>query len=288
MYKYLIAFMGLLLVGTAHAQPVQQTLKTPTYIAVVLDDSGSMFTRFGDSSRMEVAKRVLISVLSKVGPNTHVGVVTFHKGWIYEIQPVDQKKLANAINSVYPSGGTPLGQYMKKGANALLKIREKKKFGIYKLIVATDGESTDDAETPLSGAYGILSKGLQVEAIGIGMKKKHSLATKVSYRSADNPDELVRAVSTVVAETGSGKDHSEDYATIATLDEKLCKDVLKVLSEPDNAPIGMKTKTNGDGHPVFDEKSSGNGGIAWGWWVFIILGVIVSIGIIVAIIKSNL
>jgi uncharacterized protein YegL len=291
----MIALLCLGLTSNAFAQPVQQTTQTPTYIAVVLDSSGSMSTRFGDSDRMTTAKKILINVLSKVGPNTQVGVVTF-EGWVYQIQPVDQAKLAEAINGVRASGGTPLGHYMKEGANALLKVREKKKFGIYRLIVVTDGESTDDAETPLSGTYGILSKGLQVEAIGVAMNAKHSLATKVSYRSADNPDELVRAVSAVVAETGGGGDHSEDYATISTLDEKLCKDALKALSEPDNAPIGMRTKVDDNGDPVRDGKGNpvyetakathGGGGLGW-WWVPIILGGILVIGIIIAIIKNN-
>lgn len=297
MIRYMLTILCLGLVGTAYAQPVQQTTQTPTYIAVVLDSSGSMSTRFGgDSNRMDTAKKILISVLGKVPSNTQIGVVTFN-GWVYEIQPVDQAKLAEAINGVRASGGTPLGQYMKEGANALLKIREKKKFGIYRLIVVTDGESTDDAETPLSGAYGILSKGLQVEAIGIGMNAKHSLATKVSYRSADNPDELVRAVSAVVAETGSKDGHSEDYATIAALDEKLCKDVLKALAEPDNAPIGMRTKVDEAGDPVRDDKGNpvyetakathGGGGMGWGWWVLIVIGGIVVVIIVIAVIKNN-
>lgn len=218
-------------------------------VVVVFDGSGSMGETFSKSSdritKMDAAKAALIQILSQLPANSNLGVVVFSNsidGWLINLGPVDKKELAAKINSVQDGGGTPLGKYMRIGANALLELRAKQKHGTYKLIIVTDGESSDDAETPLSGKYGILSKGIKVECIGVDMRSNHSLATKVPYRSAESAEQLKSAVKAVLAESTGKNDHSEDYDMIAPLPPEVAAAALQALSEYDNEPIGQKPK----------------------------------------------
>lgn len=265
----------------------------PLNVVIVLDGSGSMGGRFsGDRSitRMEAAKKALIEVLGKIPKeDSNVGLVVFSRnqdGWAYPLGPLNKQQLFNSINSISEGGGTPLGQYMKEGANALLKLREKNKYGIYKLIVVTDGESNDDAITPVNGQYGILSKGLKIEVIGVDMAKDHTLSKCAPYRNASNPDALTNAVKEVLAES-SGSGHSEDYDVIASIDPQIAMAAIQALAEPDNGPIGMKPVINSDG--TVDYQVEGASifktfviGVAIA--VVVILGVV---GIIWVIIKLN-
>lgn len=254
--KYLLAVMlSLVMVSTGWCDQLN--------IVVVLDGSGSMGERFSKSNeritRMEAAKKALVQILSQLPANTNLGIVVFsdsHNGWLVKLGPVDKANLTKQILSVREGRGTPLGRYMKDGANALLELRAKQKSGIYKLIIVTDGESNDDAETPLIGQYGILSKGLRVEVIGVDMGGKHTLATKVPYQSAESAEQLTSAVKHVLAESTGKNDHSEDYDLIAPLPPEVAMAALTALSEVDNEPIGQKPK-----HGASFNGGSGGGSI---------------------------
>lgn len=254
-------------------------------IVVVLDGSGSMGDTFSKSkdriSKMDAAKKALTLMLDQVPSNTNIGVICFSdnvNGWLYKLGPINKQKLKDAINSVNAGGGTPLGKYMKTGANALLEFRAKQKSGIYKLVVVTDGESSDDVDTPLIGKYGILSKGLKVEAIGVDMGSRHTLATKVPYQSAESAEQLTSAVKSVVAESTGTNDHSEDYDLIAPIPPEIAIVAIKALSEFDNTPVGQKPKS-----VARLDASSGNSGHSGVIIVVSLLAACVVIGIIVAI-----
>ncbi len=269
------------------------SLASQQNIVVVFDGSGSMGDRFSKSreriTKMEAAKRALIQLLGQLPPNTNLGIIVFSdnvNGWLVKLGPVDKKDLANKINSVQEGGGTPLGKYMKLGANALLELRAKQKSGVYKLIIVTDGESSDDAETPLTGKYGILSKGLQVQAIGVDMSTRHALATKVPYQSAESAEQLTSAVKNVLAESTGKGDHSEDYDIIAPLPPEVAMAALTALSEFDNEPIGQKPKSGvSHSNNSGSASSSAIGGTAL-TVILILLGCI-AVAVVVMVVACN-
>ena len=239
--KFIIAILAMLLPSTV--------LGAHLNVVVVLDGSGSMGSRFSRSqdkiSKMDAAKQSLIQVLSDLPEDTNLGIICFSSnvnGWLVKPGPVNKSDLKTSIMSIKDGGGTPLGKYMKEGANALLELRAKQKSGIYKLIIITDGESSDDVITPLTGRYGILSKGLKIEAIGVDMSTSHTLATSIPYCSAGNEDELKVAVKKVLAESTGAKDHSEDYDLIAPIPPEIALAALQALTEYDNTPVGVKPK----------------------------------------------
>lgn len=221
----------------------QAQVQVTDNVVVVVDASGSMGAPMGGSTRMSVAKDALKQVLEQIPDTTHVGILVFPRGnWVYPLGPRKESMLAGAIDSIQSGGGTPLGDYMKRGADALLKARRKQfGYGTYRLLVVTDGEAGDarqvEAYTP-----DIISRGITIDCIGVEMASRHTLATKVhSYRNANDPESLKQAISEVFAEVASGDagpGGENAFELIADLPEATASAMLKSLSTSGNQPIG--------------------------------------------------
>ncbi len=226
-------------------------------IVVILDASGSMRDKFRadqTKSKMDAAKEALREVLTKVPEDTHIGLLVFSgeniaDEWVYPLGPKDTDRLMAAIDVPQPGGGTPLGRYMRVGANRLLEQREKQyNYGNYRLLIVTDGEATDKAKVARYTPE-ILNRQIRVDVIGVDMKTDHNLAKDAdSYRKADNPGELVAAVSQILAETGGtgtdidGEDAFED---IAPLTEAIAVDLIqRITKPPSNTAIGTTAQVN--------------------------------------------
>jgi uncharacterized protein YegL len=265
-------------------------------IVIVLDASGSMKERMkgANLTRMEAAKQALLQVMNQVKEpeKTNVGLLVFSgrnvpSEWLYPLGPLDRARMEAAIRRPEPNGPTPLGGYIKKGADALLEQRKKQQgYGTYRLLVVTDGEATDGnlVEVYLPD---VLARGITVDAIGVDMKSEHSLATRVhSYRRADNPEELAKAVSAVFAEVGSSKDavaDDEAFAILQAIPDDMARSMLTALASSGNHPIGEKpvvqaapgadtaapTPTQAAAPPSPAPKSEG-GGMAW-WFVLLVV-----------------
>jgi len=219
-------------------------------VVVVLDDSGSMDARMRSNptlSKMDVAKRALLTVLEQLPADARIGIVLLNgdwhsEHWAYPLATVDRAKLRTAINQISAGGGTPLGEYMKVGSDAILSLRDKEHYGSYRLLIVTDGEATD---AHLVQAYlpDILSRGVWIDVIGVDMAGNHSLATQVhTYRKADDPASLEQALFEVFAESaGDASDATaSDFEVIASIPDELAAAALQALSQAQNHPIGEK------------------------------------------------
>jgi len=221
----------------------QAQVQVTDNVVVVVDASGSMGAPMGGSTRMSVAKNALKQVLDQIPDTTHVGILVFPRGdWVYPLGPRKESMLAGAIDSIQSGGGTPLGDYMKRGADALLEARKKQfGYGTYRLLVVTDGEAGDarqvEAYTP-----DIISRGITIDCIGVEMASRHTLATKVhSYRNANDPESLKQAISEVFAEVASGDagpGGENAFELITDLPEATASAMLQSLSTSGNQPIG--------------------------------------------------
>ncbi len=233
---------GLLAIGFWFAPLIRAEVQVTDNVIVVVDASGSMGTPMGGADRMSVAREALKQVLGQVPESTHIGVLVFPRGdWVYPLGSRVEQRLNNAIDSIRSGGGTPLGSYMKRGADALLKARQKQfGYGTYRLLVVTDGEANDrnlvEGYTP-----DIISRGITIDVIGVDMESEHTLATKVhTYRSADNPDSLRQAITEVFAEVSSadtGQADEDAFELIADLPKQTASEMLKSLSTTGNDPI---------------------------------------------------
>ncbi len=238
-------------------------------VIIVLDASGSMKRpmRGTSTSKMSAAKDALKAVLKQLPPSTHVGLLVFSAAgggpdWVYPLGARDDQRLMAAIDAPRPGGGTPLGRYMKIGADRLLKARDAQfGYGSYRLLVVTDGEA-DKMDRPKMESYtpDIVSRGITIDVIGVDMAGNHTLATKVhSYRSANDPASLQRAVREVFAEVEKSRDDStgEDaFEVIAPLPEGMAQVILDALAVSGNEPIGTPKGQRGAPAPTVRKAPS--------------------------------
>ncbi len=267
-------------------------------IVIILDASGSMQDKFRADetrSKMDAAKEALKEVLAKVPEGTNIGLLVFsgrniRDEWVYPLGPKDTARLIAAIDLPQPEGGTPLGRYMRIGANRLLEQREKQyNYGNYRLLIVTDGEAQDQAKIEQYTPE-ILNRQIRVDVIGVDMKTDHKLATDAdSYRRADNPGELVAAVSQILAETGgtgTDIDGEDAFEYIAPLSSEVASDLIqRITTPPSNTAIETtvkqmpsQPKTPTPQQPIQQPVQKRSGGSS-GW---LIIGlVIVIVGFII-------
>jgi len=225
-------------------------------VVVILDASGSMDGRVTGSSvrKIDAAKAALKNVLMNVPETTRMGLLVFGRGvrnpWVYPLGPRDPDALSTAIDRPRPGGSTPLGRYIKMGADRLLAEREKQfGYGSYRLLVVTDGQATDGA---LVERYTpeVLSRGITVDVIGVNMKEDHLLATKVnSYRRANDQASLQKALTEILAELNVADDDvaaAEAFELLEPLPVEVCGSMLQALAKADNSPIGKDVARSSD------------------------------------------
>jgi hypothetical protein len=250
---YLPQIVGGLVLGLLTA-PVASAQEALDNVVIVLDSSGSMSQPLPGSGmdKMTAAKAALKQVLQTVPESTQVGLLVFSaKGvdddWVYPLGPRDDARLMQAIERPQPGGGTPLGRYLKKGADRLLEARARQfGYGTFRLLVVTDGEADDskpvDRYTPE-----IIARGITLDVIGVAMKQNHTLATRVhSYRSANDPASLKQAIAEVFGEIG-GTGHdvagAEAFAELAPIPGEVAQRMIQALASSGNQPIGERPRS---------------------------------------------
>lgn len=217
-------------------------------VVIVLDGSGSMSGAMSGTRirRLDAAKQSIKEVVKTLPPSTQVGLLVFGgvpDAWVFPLGPRNDTALFSAVDGISAGGGTPLGAYMKKGADRLLEARKAQYgYGSYRLLVVTDGEASDEA---LVDRYtpDIISRGIGVDVIGVDMQGDHTLATRVhSYRRANDPEALTRAVQEVFAELGKGAGSGvgeEAFAELEGLSAELALAMIEGLLTSGDQPIGQ-------------------------------------------------
>lgn len=245
----MVRFSSCLLLALAFLHYLPTSILADNYVVVVIDDSGSMdesmSTKNGRIRRINAAKNALRTVLSNLSPDTKIGLLALNQegvdgNWLYPLAPVDREKLLGVVEEIGADGGTPLGNAMKEATDALLAARDKDPFGMFRLLVVTDGEATDAVKLE-QYLPDIVRRGITIDVIGVDMQKDHSLATKVhQYRRADDAEALNQAVAAVFAESDSTTDQSgeSDFDWIAGLPDEFAAEALAAVSKIDNTPVG--------------------------------------------------
>lgn len=225
-----------------------QSTRAPSQtVVVVLDDSGSMDNSMRTSSgrvkRIAAAKDALTAVLSRLPADTRIGVLALNSQvagshWVVPLDNLAGDAWRSRVDAIAAVGGTPLGEFLKQGADALLQARAAQPYGSYRLLVVTDGEANDqmlvDSYLPV-----ILARGLMVDVIGVDMDGQHSLALRAhSYRRADDAAALQQALTEVLAETSlDDAAGAADFELLAGLPEEFASEAVKVLTQRNDEPI---------------------------------------------------
>ncbi len=225
-------------------------------VVIVLDASGSMKDAMpgGQGSKMAAAKTALKTVLAQIPPSTHLGLLVFSARnikdpWVYPLGPRRDDPLTAAIDGLEPYGNTPLGRYLKQGADRLLEDRAAQfGYGTYRLLVVTDGEAQDQ---DLVDRYApeVLARGITMDVIGVAMRQDHTLARKAhSYRRANDAASLQRAVAEVLAEVARPRTdaaQADAFDELAAIPPEVAAAALQTLSASGNHPIGTKPRAAG-------------------------------------------
>lgn len=234
--------------AVVQAQVIAQNIDN---VVIVLDASGSMNDYMGSVRKIDAAKTAMKEVLKTIPSSTHIGLLVFSasnvRNWAYPLGTRDDQKLNAAIDLPQPSGNTPLGTYMKIGSDRLLEARKAQfGYGTYRLLVVTDGEANSERRD-LIDVYtkDIIARGITVDVIGVNMKQSHTLATKVhSYRSANDPAALNKAIREVFAEVSKPRDDMTGdtiFAEIAPLPDGIATAIINTLCSSGNHPIGQQS-----------------------------------------------
>lgn len=223
-------------------------------VVVVLDASGSMKDPMPGNrqTKMEVAKSALKTVLQKVPDTTQIGLLVFsardlRDPWVYPLGPRDDVRLLRAIELLEPHADTPLGRYIKMGADRLLEERGRQfGYGSYRLLVVTDGEAQDQK---LVDRYApeVMARGITLDVIGVAMSRDHTLARKShSYRRANDPEALQRALAEVMAEVIRERTDvagADAFELLAPIPVELAAAAVQALGRSGNHPIGTTVQT---------------------------------------------
>jgi hypothetical protein len=278
MKKFFFTILATLFCSDLFAQqPIQQN------IVVVFDDSTSMMARFGDTSRMISAKKALATVVETFQSNTNIGIVTLNgkqnekqerwdeANWCSPFDKLDVPTVIRNLNQIQPHGNTPLGACMKVGTDVLLAKRAKQKYGIYRLLIITDGEASDP---DLVERYlpDIMSRNIYVDVIGVGMKGTHALANRVSsYKKANDPEQLATALQTSLAEVSyeDANAADKDFKMLEGLPDGVSVKIIEALSDFENQPIGEKQTSSSPA------TSPSTGTSVWVWVLVAIVSVVV-------------
>ena len=248
-----IWILVLLLVSPVLGQDVTSNVYHDN-VVIVVDASGSMANNWSgtNNDKMEIAKEAMKTVLAQISENTQIGIVVFGRvrdAWVYPLGPKNNEALLAAINGISTGGGTPLGTFIKKGADVLIEQRKKQfGYGSYRLLIVTDGDASGGEERMMKEyTQEIMSRGIHVDVIGVDMGSEHTLARIVgdNYRAADNPAALTKAIAEVFAEVSqTGDGGKADFALLEGLDPMLAKQMIVALAKPQNHLIGEKASPN--------------------------------------------
>ena len=210
-----------------NAPSIQEVTAKARNVIIVLDDSGSMREKVGETTKMESAKLAITEYLKKTAtlPMTQVGLVIYgHKGsnqavdkavscasaeLIVPLSELKQETAQSKLAGIEPVGYTPIGLGIKTAAEAFREDKEKDKLGvragaINEIVVITDGVETCDTN-PVGVAQELanLEEQITVHVIGFAV-------------GSSEGSELRK-----IAEAGGGT-----YATAPTIDElKLAMDL---------------------------------------------------------------
>lgn len=193
---------------------------TKRNIYVVFDGSGSMNSKLQQGgnqqfkNKIDGAKWAVDEFMKTIPDDINLGLFVFDAQGVREVVPLaamDRAAFLTAIHDVRASGGTPLGESIKAGVDALMhKYKQQLGYGEYRLIVVTDGEASGSS---IAEAVEYAQDfGVPIYTIGLDVSEQHSLRAKSrQFFSAKSFEELKKGLidSAAESETFDAQDFSK-------------------------------------------------------------------------------
>jgi Ca-activated chloride channel family protein len=190
----------------ATVEPIERRTAANYYI--VFDGSGSMDEAkcSGTEKKIDIAKRAFQEFAATIPGSANVGLAVFDEDGLNERLPLTQQggnRAGQLVQQVAPGGGTPLQASVLLGKEKLkYQAARQLGYGEYHLVIVTDGEASK-GQDPSDAVNALLAESpILVHTVGFCLGEDHSLnqAGRVYYQAADNPEELKKGLSEVLAE----------------------------------------------------------------------------------------
>ena len=163
-------------------------------MVIVLDRSGSM-----KGPKIEDARRAVLELLSSLSPYDRFALVTYSDGvqitaGLSSVTDANRVRIASAVNTIRPGGGTNLGAGLQAGIDILLSLSHPTNAA--KVILISDGLANKGL-TDIGALAGIaavaVEKEFAVSTVGVGVDFNEQLMTAIadqgtgSYYYLENP-----------------------------------------------------------------------------------------------------
>ena len=176
---------------------------------VILDSSGSMAEdKCADgSTKSAVSKKAFAEFIGVVPEQANLGLLVFDKDGVRERTPLGKKnrdRILAEVNAVQPGDGTPLHDAIIAGYAAIEKqAKVQLGYGEYHLIIVTDGQANPGQEPNAVVNRILANTPVMIHTIGFCIDTNHALNQlgRTNYRTAKDPQELVKGLKAVVAES---------------------------------------------------------------------------------------
>lgn len=207
-----LAAVSMIFVSTAMAQDNAET--TPTQdVMLILDASGSMWGRIGETPKISIARTVIKDLLEDWDSSIEMGLMAYghrRKGDCSDIEvlspvgPVSKDGIMSTIKAINPKGKTPISKSVRQAAETL-KYTEQKAT----VVLVSDGLETCSAD-PCALAKELAESGVDFTTHVIGFdltteefETLQCLATETggTFFNASNADELSDAMKTTFETT---------------------------------------------------------------------------------------
>jgi Ca-activated chloride channel family protein len=168
-------------------------VQMPLNLSLVLDKSGSM-----QGKKIENLRQAAKLVVERLGPQDTISIVAFsdRKYLIAESQPVsDKEELKRRIDHIRDGGGTAISGGLGQGLAELDKALSADR--VSRVLLLTDGQTFGDEKQCMNQAKQAGTKGIVVNALGLGDDWNEDLLDDIAAASGgvadfiDSPDRIV-------------------------------------------------------------------------------------------------
>ena len=210
------AALFILPLQAAAAQPPAPAAEKPSaFIELILDASGSMWAKLGNSTRIDVAKNALYTIIDDLSSRKSLAAglrVYGHRTndcsdtkLEIPIGPLDGREMKDFISGIKPKGKTPIAYSLEEAA----KDFDPSSGGSKTIILVTDGLESCGGD-PCAAAQALAAKGIvsKIHVVGFGMDKQSVSQLECIVKpsgglllEANSASELARAFDRIVKTT---------------------------------------------------------------------------------------
>jgi Ca-activated chloride channel family protein len=159
-------------------------VRTPLNIALVLDKSGSM-----EGAKIISLRKAAKNVIDMLDPDDYVSIIAFSDR-VYPIvtstQAANKVDLKKEIDGIRDGGGTAMSGGMRRGMGELEKQLSPDRLN--RMLLLTDGETFGDESDCRQLGTEMESKGIVIQALGLGEDWNEDLLDEVAENSGGRAD----------------------------------------------------------------------------------------------------